>query len=292
LPLLCGSFTRVQASRRQRDTFHRYEIWAWLEASLAKGIFKWVTRTIVPVYDIHSLYNKVVSLANKATWISHALEFKKIFTLPVKSDIFHYHAELLQQIKLVRMQGESLGLKAEVPSWMEQSLLLIAAWQNPVYRKIALDYTMEDRVVSVETLVRELQKQQLLTAHLNLSGERGARHGGDGEVKVRAAAAAQPKYCFGFQKGKCTRVDCPFLHEKAPSEAKVPDGSGKPKAKSSTKKKSGKKDKASTTKPKKSSIKGKCGKCGGSHAYSECQFSGVCEYCKRQGHKTVQEKSF
>jgi hypothetical protein len=40
---------------------------------------------------------------------------------------------------------------------MEQSLLLIAAWQLPQYRKIAMDFTMDDKTVSIETLVKELE---------------------------------------------------------------------------------------------------------------------------------------
>jgi hypothetical protein len=59
-------------------------------------------------------------------------------------------------------------------------MLLIAAWQIPHYRKIALEYTMDEKTVSIESLVKELQKNQLLTAHLNQSGrtDRPARGGG------------------------------------------------------------------------------------------------------------------
>src|SRR6185437_6378473 len=91
---------------------------------------------------------------------------KKIFTITSNGkDIFQYHSELQQQIKLVRMQGETLGLEAVIMPWIERYLLLIAAWQNPHYRKIALDFTLDGKTVSVEALVTELQKQQLLTAH-------------------------------------------------------------------------------------------------------------------------------
>ena len=116
---------------------------------------------------------------------------------------------------------------------MEQSLVLIAAWQDPRYQRIALEFTMEGRVVSIEALVRELQKQ-LLTAHLNQSGS--DRSGGDrsccDEVRVRAVTASQPRYCFGFQKGKCTRADCPFLHEKSPETTQPQNSQRKPKVKS------------------------------------------------------------
>jgi hypothetical protein len=185
-----------------KAVFFRHEIWNWMEQSLAKGQYKWIVKVISPMYDIRALYHKICSLANKATWISHALEFKKIFEIsPAKMDIFQYHSELTQQIKLIRMQGETLGLEADVPSWMEQSLLLIAAWQNPNYRKIALDFTMEGKTVSVESLLRELQKQQLLTAHLNKSGEKPDKSDRT-DVRVRQATsnATEPKYCFGFKR--------------------------------------------------------------------------------------------
>jgi hypothetical protein len=173
-----------------KEVYFRQEIWTWLDNSLSKGTYKWVTRSIKPVYDIHALYTKVVSLANKATWISHALEFCKIFTMPRSGDIFQYHADLLQQIKVVSQQGESLGIESEVPAWMEQSLLLIAAWQQPQYRKIALEFTMKDEDVQIETLVKELQKQSLLTSHLNQAGgkaDRGGRnrdHDSDAQVRL------------------------------------------------------------------------------------------------------------
>jgi hypothetical protein len=99
-------FVSVMDGKRETDkeVYFRQEIWQWMENSLSKGSYKWVVRTINPTYDIHSLYTKIVSLANKATWISHALEFRKIFTIPSTSDIFQYHADLIQQMKVVRSQ--------------------------------------------------------------------------------------------------------------------------------------------------------------------------------------------
>jgi hypothetical protein len=290
-------FTNSRTGEPESDKagYYRHEVWQWMEQSLSKGIYKWVVRTISPMYDIHSLYNKVVSLANKATWISHALEFKKIFSISsTKSDIFTYHAELIQQIKLVRMQGETLGLNADVPAWMEQSLLLIAAWQNPAYQKIAREFSMEGKIVSVETLVRELQRQDLLRTHLNQSGGEKARKWDSTDVvRVRAASASTPKYCFGFQKGKCVRVDCPFLHEQSPAESKFDVSRAKPKQKPSIKKssvkkqgsaKKGRNPNPSAAPRRKDSVKGKpCGKCGGGHPVSECKYVGVCEFCAKSG---------
>ena len=139
---------------------------------------------------------------------------------PANGDIFQYHAELQDQIKLVKAQGETLGLNSTITPWVEQGLLLVAAWQHPTYRKLALDFTMDDKAVSCDLLVKELQKLQLLTSHLNQSGgERRERPKFDGrEVRVRVATTAPVRgVCFNFKKGSCSRgADCPFSHEKQP----------------------------------------------------------------------------
>jgi hypothetical protein len=107
---------RGRSPESEKEVYYRQEIWSWMEQSLSKGNFKWLARSISPIYDIHALYSKVTTLANKATWISYSLEFKKIFTMSCSGDIFQYHAELLQQIVLVKAQGESLGLIVSVPT--------------------------------------------------------------------------------------------------------------------------------------------------------------------------------
>ena len=78
---VCFVNFRTEKKETEKENFFRVEIWQWIETSLSKGVFKWVARTIQPVYDIHAIYTRVVSLANKATWISHCLEFQKIFTM-------------------------------------------------------------------------------------------------------------------------------------------------------------------------------------------------------------------
>ena len=40
--------------------------------------------------------------------------------MPPGQDIFQYHSDLVQQIKVVAAQGESLGLKSVVTPVMEQ----------------------------------------------------------------------------------------------------------------------------------------------------------------------------
>ena len=207
---------RTEQPDSERETYYRQEIWCWMESSLEKGTFKWVARNISPTYDIHALYAKICSLANRATWISYALEFRKIFTMVPGADIFQYHADLVQQIRLVGSQGESLGLHVSITPAMEQCLLLIAAWQMPQYKQIALDFTMDDKAVTVETLVRELERQRLLTSHLNLSQGLSAplRPNRQVDVRVTSTPTRDAGLCYAFQKGKCSRQDCPFLHEK------------------------------------------------------------------------------
>jgi hypothetical protein len=303
-----------------KEVYFRQEIWTWMDSSLSHGTYKWVARTIKPVYDIHALYTKVVSLANKATCISHALEFKKIFTMPVSSDIFQYHADLIQQMKVVGQQGASLGIDAVIPSWMEQSMLLIAAWQHPHYRKIALEFTMKDTKVSIETLVKELQKQQLLTSHLNQAGgkaDRGGRNRDsdaqvrqatgtrDPDAQVTMASPPSQRACFQFlKKGSCSRGDsCSFSHdrkeERAPPAGGVARsaskkgqharaasrGGGERKRDKSTKSKG---RKANTSQSSGPSAVDLCKKCGSAkHPGSECTFSGTCNYCSKEGHKEV-----
>ena len=116
---------------------------------------QWIVTHVRPTLDIHALWTKVSKVVNKATLSSHANEVKKIFMIPVGRDIFAYHAALLTQIRLV-------GLNAVIPSFMEQSLIVLAACQNPQYQNIILDLTAEGKTVSVDILMRELQKHSLL----------------------------------------------------------------------------------------------------------------------------------
>ena len=64
----------------------------------------------------------------------------------------------MEQVNFEKTQAEALCLSVAVPPWMERCLLLIVPWSNTQYRDIALEFTMDDKSVTVETLVRELQK--------------------------------------------------------------------------------------------------------------------------------------
>ena len=124
-----ATFTDIRdwKEESQRNRFYRQEIWHWMDQSISKGSFRWITKHINPVYDIHAFFNKIMNEANKATWVSHSLEVRKIFSMVPGSDIFQYYAELLDQIKLVKVQGSALGLDLEIPPWIIQSMLLSAA---------------------------------------------------------------------------------------------------------------------------------------------------------------------
>src|SRR6185437_5366090 len=235
---------------------------------------------------------------------------KKIFTITSNGkDIFQYHSELQQQIKLVRMQGETLGLEAVIMPWIERYLLLIAAWQNPHYRKIALDFTLDGKTVSVEALVTELQKQQLLTAHLNQT-QTGRdrdpdrpRRDGTRVHNATATPGAPPRMpCFNFAKGDCSRgATCPYTHaisEEKKFSSLLPKPNTpkpKPKANQALSTKSQKKGTFKKDSSKKKSVGRRCGvsfskkeckRCGSKeHSFLECKFDGKCDYCDKQGHK-------
>ena len=184
---------------------------------------------------------------------------------------------LTKQIKLIKSQGESLGLDTTIPAWMEQSLLLIAAWQNPAYNKIALEYSTKSKTFSVEALVRELRNQNLVTGHLDKAGERQNKRD---DVHVKAAKEAMPKYCYSFQKGNCTRNECPFLHEKEKQESK---------SNSNKSAKKPEKQKPANTSgnggPAHPPLAKQCYKCGAAHNTRECTFAGECGWCHKKGHK-------
>ena len=203
---------RDGSEEKEQDIFFRHEIWNWMESSLKKGTFAWIIDTVMPVFDIRSLYHKIQQVVNKATLVSHALEFRKVFTMAAQEDIFLYHSNLTKQIKLIKSQGESLGLDTTIPPWMEQSLLLIAAWQNPTYHKIALEYSTTSKTFTVDALVRELRNQNLVTGHLDKAGEKQNK---------RDAETHMPRYCYAFQKGSCTRNDCSMRRKNSSTSPRI-----------------------------------------------------------------------
>jgi len=159
------------------------------------------------------LYGKVVELADKATIISCINEYKKIFTLQVKDDLFTYHEELQQQLRLVRAQVEVLGIAMTLPVDIEQNLMLIAAWHHPQYREIAEEISRKKRDFTLDELLRDLQRQHLLATHLEGSGSSEKERRTEPAVRIKAAKEANPKRCYLFQQGKCTRENCPRARE-------------------------------------------------------------------------------
>ena len=68
---------RMERKENPEEVFYRHVIWHWLEQSVAKGIFKWITGLVQPIFDIKRFYKKIIENANKATQISHSLEMEK-----------------------------------------------------------------------------------------------------------------------------------------------------------------------------------------------------------------------
>ena len=246
-------------------------------------------------------------MANKVTWISQALEFKKIFTMAPY--IFQYHAELKDQIKLVKSQGDAMGMVFSVPPVMEQVLLLTAAWENPTYQKLALEFTLDDKAINGNALIKELQKIQLITSHLNKSkgGGNGERRERNVQARMVTASHDTPKkgVCFKFQRGMCTLGSaCNFSHEgetKPRREASRPItqkpggyGRGGSSQKSSTsftphngpRQPAGPRADGGNASSNQSRGKSNaCSKCGSTtHPKAECKFDGECTFCKKKGH--------
>jgi len=155
--------TRLCSKEKDPESFYRTEIWNWMESSVSKGQYRTIAKNISPVYDIKKLYTRLVEVANKASIISCLLEYKKVFTLVAKDDLFQYYEELLQQLRVVKAQAETLDIKMDLPANVEQNLLLIAAWQDPRYRDIAEEISRKKRAFIVDELLRDLHQQQLLT---------------------------------------------------------------------------------------------------------------------------------
>ena len=221
-----------------REAYFRQEIWLWMDKSLSKGNYDWLPGHVGTMFDIHELHRLIMESCSKITWISFAIEYKKIFMIKPKAggDIFRYHSEMQEQIRLVKSQAEALDINPYISPLIENFLLLIAAWENPRYRRMALEFTMDDKSISAGLLIKELQKQQLLTAHLNKNqsesdGRPGSRrHQRDeySDVRVHAAIAPPKKpptgVCFAWQKGACTRgSECRFAHEESkPKDERKP----------------------------------------------------------------------
>jgi hypothetical protein len=240
--------TRLRRDELEPDGVYRSEIWNWMEASTAKGQYRAIAKNIAPVYDIKKLYARIVEAANKASIISCIMEYKKVFTMTMREDIFQFHEELLQQMRVVEAQVEALGIRMDFPDGLEQNLLLIAAWQDARYRGIAEEIARKQRVFSLDELMRELQRQQLLTRHLNGTEKERAR--GEPEVRIKVATE---KACWAFQKGSCTRSPCPFAHVKVDGTAAGVKKTTKP-------------VEAKPGAPKKNKRE-------------------ICNFCKKQGHK-------
>ena len=132
---------RTDKKETDKENFYRQEIWTWLESSISQGPYKYLARSLLPPFDIRALYTSIVNMANKATWISHALEVKKIFQISMAGhDIFQYHADIFQQMRVIQNQGVALGMDTSLPSWILHALLLLAAHESPPLQKDCIGF--------------------------------------------------------------------------------------------------------------------------------------------------------
>ena len=253
---------------KEPQTFYRHEIWNWMEQSLQNGVYSWVAKTILPIFDIRRLYRRICSIANKATYISFAQEFEKIFTLkPRGENIFQYHADLIQQIKIVKMQGDTLGINTTIPACMEQAMLLMRAWNLPKYKNLVMEYSMKGKEFTVESLILQLQRHTLMTNHLNRKSDRPAE---GADTSARLLKDVKPQKCYNYTKGSCKfGSKCKYLHDgdKPPCDMPQPAQTKNP-----------------NQAKKQTPPAAKCAKCGGDHAKEECKFEGTCSKCGRKYH--------
>ena len=110
----------------------------------SRGMYKWITNLVKPIFDIQKLYRKVVENANKATQISHSLEMEKLYLMVPGEDILQFHADVTKQIKVIQAQEaeltRELGEDFSLPDY-GASILLRAAFKNPKFEKIALEFS-------------------------------------------------------------------------------------------------------------------------------------------------------
>ena len=73
-----------------REAYFRQEIWLWMDKSLSKGNYDWLPGHVGTMFDIHELHRLIMDSCSKITWISFAIEYKKIFMIKPKvgGDIF------------------------------------------------------------------------------------------------------------------------------------------------------------------------------------------------------------
>ena len=266
---------RTSLPETKMETYYRHEIWNWMQKTLAKGEFAWIASTIVPVFDIRRYYLQICEAANKPTAISHAMEFKKCFELQPDGNIFQYHANLIEHIRMLAAQGEEIGIDAHFPKWMQQALLLIAAYKLPQYRDMVVKYTVKGRVVGTSALLHELAKYRAVRGHFKQTADTASTTAtvkealaDDNEVSVLTTTAPtrSTKPCFAFQKGTCKKGNaCSYTHSQA--------ATAKPPYKPANK---------TATAPSQSQ---QCKRCGEPGPHSTCSFQGSCNYCHKKGHK-------
>ena len=129
-----------------------------MEKALSLGTFKWLVKSISVTFDIHALWQAIHKHAAEVSWISFSMDYRKIFTMTPSDtgDIFQYLTEVRAQIKKVEDEGQQLGLTTKIPPLIENALLLIAAWEDQRFRKIAMDFTMDNKAINAGALLNEL----------------------------------------------------------------------------------------------------------------------------------------
>ena len=146
---------RMERKESPEEIFYRHVIWHWLEQSVAKGVFKWITGLVKPIFDIKRFYKKIIENANKATQISHSLEMEKLYKMQPGPDLLQFHADVVKQLQVIEAQEaeltRELGCDFSLPDY-GASILLRAVYRHPKFEKIAIDFSKRKRRCKIEEI--------------------------------------------------------------------------------------------------------------------------------------------
>ena len=122
-----------------------------------------------PIFDIRRFYRKIAENANKATQITHSLEMEKLYQMQPGEDLLQFHADITKQVQIIQAQeaelSSELGEDFSLPDY-GASILLRAAFRNPKYEKIALEFSKRNKRCKADELVAAIQERQMLLDHL------------------------------------------------------------------------------------------------------------------------------
>ena len=262
-----------------RQGLSRQKLWTWMVKSLhgpktQPGPFYYLVDE-VHHYDVASLFQELVRVADTPTILSQADDLETVFQMTYKpgTDLFVFLGELRKAVRKIGDANETLPEECRVhlPDSIVRAKLIRAMKHVPMYKAV-LDSLLvktpdEWKDVSSADLYRHLE--QISANNRDLS--RGPNQTQNDVSTTQAntvtvdSKPAKQRICFDFSKtGTCARVNCKFAHEKKGSQATPP----------------------AAVQASKGNPPRVCKKCGSeAHEAKDCKFAGKCSWCGRLGHK-------